>query len=548
MTDEQRPAVPHPDPDSSAAQGAGSDAGSQWAVPAMDETVPAQPVSEAPAQPVPEASAQPVPEAQPTGWQTPGGAPYGTEPMATPFGAGQPSAPDWYTQTAANPSGYDAYGRPIAPAWDAYGGTQQPTAADAGTGAAWAMGSAAASGAQAAGAWPAGDTAAIPTEPQAAPAAPPVGATQTETTAHPTAHPAGNKPRVGLMLAAAALVGLLAGGVGGYLGAQAGGDSSPTAVTLPQTEADKSPRAVGSVAAIAKEVSPAVVSLEVDGPQGSGTGSGFVIRSDGYILTNNHVVEEAANGGDIVVLFPDGKRLDATVVGRDSAYDLAVVKVSEKGLPTVKLGNSDGVTVGDLAVAIGSPLGLEGTVTSGIVSALNRPVTAGSQSGQGEESFINAIQTDAAINPGNSGGPLVNAGGEVIGVNSAIATLGSGVSQSGSIGLGFAIPINQAKRVSEELISTGHSTMPIIGVQLDRTYSGEGALVDSVNGGGPADKAGIKGGDVVVAVEGVTVDDGTQLIVLIRSRAPGDKVKLTVKRGSDTKDFEVTLGSQSTSN
>ncbi|MGB8021183.1 MAG: trypsin-like peptidase domain-containing protein, partial [Candidatus Nanopelagicales bacterium] len=350
------------------------------------------------------------------------------------------------------------------------------------------------------------------------------------------------RPRTGLTLAAAALIGLLAGGVGGYLGAQAG--DNPTAVVLPQTEADKSPRASGSVASIAENVSPAVVSLEVEGTRESGTGSGFVIRQDGYVLTNNHVVEAAATGGDVTVRFPDGERADATIVGRDPAYDLAVVKVNLTDLPTAKLGNSEGVAVGDLAVAIGSPLGLEGTVTSGIVSALNRPVTAG---GQGEESFINAIQTDAAINPGNSGGPLVNAGGEVIGVNSAIATLGNGVSQSGSIGLGFAIPVNQAKRVAEELISTGKSTMPIIGARLDRAFEGEGAMVDSVTGGGPADEAGVESGDVIVAIDGVTVNDGTQLIVLIRSKEPGDKVTLTVKRGSDTKEIEVTLGSDTSS-
>jgi putative serine protease PepD len=301
------------------------------------------------------------------------------------------------------------------------------------------------------------------------------------------------------------------------------------------------------VAAIAEAVSPAVVSLAVSGQGGAGTGSGFVIREDGYILTNNHVVEAAADGGEITVNFSDDRRLNATIVGRDAAYDLAVIKVDATGLPTVALGNSDGVIVGDLAIAIGSPLGLDGTVTAGIISALNRPVTAG---GQGETSFINAIQTDAAINPGNSGGPLVNAAGEVIGVNSAIATLGdAGLGgQSGSIGLGFAIPINQAKRIAEELIDSGTSTKPIIGVRLDVQYTGEGARVESVTAGGPADEAGLEAGDIIVEFDGRTVEDATQLIVDIRSMSPGDTVPITVQRGSDTVELTITLGSDSSSN
>jgi putative serine protease PepD len=329
------------------------------------------------------------------------------------------------------------------------------------------------------------------------------------------------------------------------VGSQAGDTASSTTVTLPQTGVDKSERPSGSVAAIAEAVSPAVVSLAVSGQGGAGTGSGFVIREDGYILTNNHVVEAAANGGEITVNFSDDRRLNATIVGRDAAYDLAVIKVDATGLPTVALGNSDGVIVGDLAIAIGSPLGLDGTVTAGIVSALNRPVTAG---GQGETSFINAIQTDAAINPGNSGGPLVNAAGEVIGVNSAIATLGDGTSQSGSIGLGFAIPVNQAKRIAEELIDTGASTKPIIGVRLDVQYLGEGARVESVTAGGPADEAGLQAGDVIVEFDGRTVEDATQLIVDIRSMSPGDTVPITVQRGSENVELTITLGSDSSSN
>jgi putative serine protease PepD len=314
-------------------------------------------------------------------------------------------------------------------------------------------------------------------------------------------------------------------------------------VSLPQAEADRSQRPDGSIASIAEEVSPSVVSLAVQGGGEAGTGSGFVIREDGYILTNNHVVEAAANGGEITVNFSDGRQLPATIVGRDQPYDLAVIKVDATGLPTAVLGDSDGVVVGDLAIAIGSPLGLDGTVTAGIVSALNRPVTAG---GQGETSFINAIQTDAAINPGNSGGALLNAAGEVIGVNSAIATLGAGPgAQSGSIGLGFAIPINQARRIAEELIDTGTSTKPIIGVRLDMQFAGPGARVASVTAGGPAADAGIQDGDVVTQFNGEPVDDATSLIVDIRSLRPGDTVPIVVERGGSEVELEITLGSDS---
>jgi putative serine protease PepD len=313
---------------------------------------------------------------------------------------------------------------------------------------------------------------------------------------------------------------------------------------LPQTDAELSSRPEGSIAAVAAAVLPTVVQITEQTRSGGGTGSGFVIREDGYILTNNHVVEGAATeNGTLTVTFQDGTREEATIVGRDASYDLAVIKVDATGLATSTLGNSDSVVVGDSAIAIGSPLGLAGTVTSGIISSLNRPVTAG---GEGESSFINAIQTDAAINPGNSGGPLVDAEGKVIGVNSAIATLsGSETQQSGSIGLGFAIPINQAKRVAEEIISTGKSTFPVIGVQVDVTYEGPGSRVQEVNPGGPADDAGLAAGDVIVAVEGRPVTDSTELIVAIRSFAPGDTITLTVQEGSGTREVEVTLGSDS---
>ena len=353
--------------------------------------------------------------------------------------------------------------------------------------------------------------------------------------------------RTGRIVALAVVCGLLAGvlgGTGAYLVADRLASSSLTSpgTTLPQSNADLSARPDGSIAAVAAAVLPTVVQIEERNGSSGGTGSGFVLRSDGYILTNNHVVAGAVGGGTLTVRFQDGTTKDAAIVGRDTSYDLAVVKVDAKGLAASTLGNSDGVVVGDTAIAIGSPLGLEGTVTSGIISSLNRPVTAG---GSGESSFINAIQTDAAINPGNSGGPLVDAQGKVVGVNSAIASLGQSSSgeQSGSIGLGFAIPINQAKRVAEEIISTGRSSHPVIGVSVDLTYTGPGAQVKSVTPGGPSDQAGIKAGDVIVKVNGRTVADATEMIVAIRSNAPGDTITLTLQEGSGTRDVRVTLGS-----
>ena len=363
---------------------------------------------------------------------------------------------------------------------------------------------------------------------------------------------AGREPRrrAGPIVALAATCGLLAGTVGGvaaYAVADRIGSSSLTSsgAVIPQTDADLSSRPSGSIAQVAAAVLPTVVQIaEQSGTgTGGGTGSGFVIRADGYILTNNHVVQAAADGGSLTVTFQDGTRKPASIVGRDSSYDLAVIKVDAKGLATSTLGNSDGVVVGDTAIAIGSPLGLNGTVTSGIISSLNRPVTAG---GEGESSFINAIQTDAAINPGNSGGPLVDAEGKVIGVNSAIASLGQAQGQqSGSIGLGFSIPVNQAKRVAEEIISTGSSTHPVIGVKVDVKFAGPGAQISEVTPGGPAGDAGLKPGDVVLAIGERPIADSTELIVSIRSYSPGDTVTVTVKDGAGTRDVQVTLGSDS---
>jgi len=298
-----------------------------------------------------------------------------------------------------------------------------------------------------------------------------------------------------------------------------------------------------SVKAIAAAVTPSVVSINVVTATGSGTGSGSIIRSNAtssYILTNNHVVESAAAGGTITVEFNNGNLAVATIVGRDTTYDLAVVKVQTGNLPVIQFGDSSQLSIGDPVVAIGSPLGLASTVTSGIVSALNRPVTTGSV---GAESYIDAIQTDAAINPGNSGGALLDAQGRIVGVNSAIATLTSG-GQSGSIGLGFSIPINEAKRIALEIITTGSSTRPVLGVFFDTTFTGFGAKILKLSPGEGADKAGIPAGAVITTIDGVRIPDQVSAIVRIRSYAPGavTSVGVTLVDGT-TKIFKVTLGS-----
>jgi putative serine protease PepD len=339
---------------------------------------------------------------------------------------------------------------------------------------------------------------------------------------------------------ASLVIALIAGGVGATIGRTS---SSNISGNLVSTE-DAVERAPGSIANLAARVIPGVVSISVSASAGSGTGSGFFLSSDGYVLTNNHVVEAAATRGTISVAISTGKKYTAKIVGRDSSYDLAVLKIDVTGAPTLQLGDSEKVAVGDAVIAIGSPLGLAGTVTSGIISAKNRPVTTGSDSG--ESSFINALQTDAAINPGNSGGPLVDATGAVVGVNSAIASLGSSAGgQSGSIGLGFAIPINQAKKTAEQLIKTGSATYPIMGIAVDTRYTGTGALISSeangVTAGGPADKAGLKAGDLIIEIDGVEVNTSDELIVAIRSRNVGDKVKIKFKRNAITREVSVTL-------
>jgi putative serine protease PepD len=337
---------------------------------------------------------------------------------------------------------------------------------------------------------------------------------------------------------------LLSGLIGGVAGQLITDRVNLAGAELPEPGPGATARPAGSVANIAATVLPSVVTITVEDGGDSGTGSGFVIDTKGHILTNNHVVAGAGDGGEIEVVLSNGDTESATVVGRDASYDLAVLKIGRTDLKPLVLGQSDKVVVGDQVIAVGAPLGLEQTVTTGIVSALNRPVSPGVVGD--EASFMNAIQTDAAINPGNSGGPLLDMAGEVIGVNSAIARVpGTTGSTGGNIGLGFAIPSDQARRTAEQLITTGKSTHPVIGVLLDRTFSGEGAQVggedDSVTPNGPADKAGIQPGDVIVGFEGKRVRTPDALIVAIRARAVGETVTLTVERDGKRLDLKMVL-------
>ncbi len=362
-----------------------------------------------------------------------------------------------------------------------------------------------------------------------------------------------------LGLAVVVVVGVLGGLFGLLLGRQAermaDRPGSANVINLPQQTPGTAPAEPGSIAALVEQALPAVVSLRIQAGSQSASGSGFlvdsedVIDSQGFIVTNNHVVELAAVNSEtsrIDVVFADGRRTQAQIVGRNVSYDLAVLSVDvgelPSPLPLLSWAGDEAVRVGDSVVAIGAPLGLAGTVTQGIVSALNRPVTTGQPGGSA--SYIDAIQTDAPINPGNSGGPLLDGNGRVIGVNSAVATLAIG-SSSGSIGLGFAIPASAAQRISAEIIETGESTTPIIGVSLDPFFPGPGALVEAVTPGSAAQRAGLQPGDVITAVDGRSVADSRTLIIAIRANAPGDTIVLTVRRGLDQFTTEVTLEARS---
>ncbi len=396
----------------------------------------------------------------------------------------------------------------------------------------------------------------------------------------------GRRRRSPLVLVSAALAALLvAGGVGGVVGYEAasaggsGGSSSVLSGTADSSSSSSAAAPAGSVEAVAQKVLPSVVQLR----GASGEGSGIVISADGLILTNAHVLEageaqqQQSSGGlgglggllgggqqqqqqqqapQLQAVFQSGQVAPVQVVGTDATADLAVVRATGvSGLSPVALGDSSQLQVGQGVVAVGSPLGLSGTVTSGIVSALQRPVaTGGAQSGQA--TVIDAVQTDAAINPGNSGGALVDMNGRVIGITSAIASLGSGSSegggqqQSGSIGLGFAIPINQAKRIGDQLVQQGFANQAVLGVGVAQDQAGgapseNGATLGTITPGGPAGNAGLKAGDVVTKIDDRLIDDGDSLVAAVRAENPGAQVTVTVQSpGGQPRQVPVTLGSE----
>lgn len=371
----------------------------------------------------------------------------------------------------------------------------------------------------------------------------------------PHAPEAPRKRGAGALVAAVAVAALVAGGIGGALGywaADSNDGSGSTTVSASANPQDLK-RDPGTVAGVAAKALPSVVTIDAKGGDGEGgTGTGFVYDKEGHILTNNHVVASAADSGQLTATFSNGKKYDAEVVGRAQGYDVAVLKLKNppQSLTPLPLGNSEQVAVGDSTIAIGAPFGLSNTVTTGIISAKNRPVASGDGNG-GSNSYMSALQTDASINPGNSGGPLLSAGGAVIGINSAIQSTGSsGQSQAGSIGLGFAIPINQAKTVAEQLIKTGQPVYPVIGATVTMDDQSGGAVIsDQGSGGteavtkdGPAAKAGLRAGDVITKFNDTVVDSGPTLIGEIWTHKPGDRVTLTYERDGKTATAEVTLG------
>jgi putative serine protease PepD len=336
---------------------------------------------------------------------------------------------------------------------------------------------------------------------------------------------------------------LLAGGLGGTLGfvfaTRSGVGGTGTQLGGPPLAAPSAAqRAPDSLAGVAKQVLPSVVTVRVTGA----IGSGFVISPDGYVITNDHVVEGAS--GTMSVSFSDGSSASATVVGRDPESDIAVIKVAKKNLTAVQLGDSDSIAVGDPVLAFGSPLALVNTVTSGIVSALDRTIQAGDPGGTVR--YYAAIQTDAAVNQGNSGGPLVDAAGRVVGVNSVIRSVGGSDTEAGNIGLAFAIPINQARRVATDIIDHGKARRTVIGAEVatsgstGSTGSG-GARLRSVEPAGPAATAGLKAGDVVTKIDGHVLEDGTDLIALVRKYAPDSVVAVEYRRGTKIQTASVTL-------
>lgn len=373
----------------------------------------------------------------------------------------------------------------------------------------------------------------------------------------------GRKGFAAAVVAAALIVGGGAGLGGAALYDAANGDSSPSggsstvaASPVVTSSSKDDPAADGSVEQVAAAVLPSVVKLDVSGSGGAGSGSGIILDSSGLILTNNHVVEVAGDGGSITASFSDGSHAKATIVGTDPLTDTAVIQAEGvSGLTPATIGKSSDVNVGEEVVAIGSPFGLDATVTSGIVSALNRPVGVGSDD-QGNATVYPAIQTDAAINPGNSGGPLVDLEGHVIGINSSIqsTTGGSSGSEAGSIGLGFAIPIDEVLPVVEQMKNGEDPTHARIGVSVQDVQATGGALVvdgariSQVGDDSAAGQAGLRDGDVITKVDDTLITGSDSLVATVRSYRPGDKVTITYERDGQEKTVELTLDSDADPN
>ncbi|MEU1420017.1 trypsin-like peptidase domain-containing protein [Kitasatospora sp. NPDC005751] len=373
-----------------------------------------------------------------------------------------------------------------------------------------------------------------------------------------TPGPGGPRKKRGGLIALIAAVALVAGVAGGALGVAVAdrNDNGISAAddhrsTTVQASTQKNEPAPGSVAGIAQKALPSVVTIKAQGNGESGTGTGFVFDTEGHILTNNHVVAPASNGGKLTVKFADGTSYSASVLGRAEGYDVAVVKLDnppKDKLTPLPLADSDKVNVGDSTIAIGAPYGLESTVTTGIISAKDRPVASGDETGA-QSSYMNALQTDASINPGNSGGPLLDAGGAVMGINSAIQSNASANGRAGSIGLGFAIPINQAKWVAETLIKTGKPVYAKLDVLRNDDYKGDGAQIQTrdiqgtpaVTPGGAADKAGLKPGDVITKLGGSPIENGPALVSKIWTHKPGETVDVEYTRNGQTSTTKVTL-------
>ncbi|MEU6365036.1 trypsin-like peptidase domain-containing protein [Streptomyces sp. NPDC046931] len=461
----------------------------------------------------PAPSAPPVPVDAPA--SAPGAAPQGRAPSAAPGPAQPEGAPT--TQFPPVPPG-----RPGAPSAAAAGWPPPPPVMPVYGG-----------GGGAGGAW---------------------GASYQE----PDPKPKGSR---GGLVAAILVAALVAGGVGGGIGYQLArnDDSTGSTTVSAATSGGDVKHDNGSVAAVAAKALPSTVTIEAESNNGQGgTGTGFVFDKQGHIVTNNHVVAEAVDGGKLSATFPNGKKYDAEIIGHAQGYDVAVIKLKNapSDLQPLPLGDSDKVSVGDATIAIGAPFGLSNTVTTGIISAKNRPVASSDGSSSSKASYMSALQTDASINPGNSGGPLLDAQGAVIGINSAIQSTGSngmgGSSQSGSIGLGFAIPINQAKYVAQQLIKTGKPVYAKIGASVSLEEGSGGAKITdqgaagtaAVEPGGPADRVGLKPGDVITKLDDRVIDSGPTLIGEIWTHKPGDKVTITYERDGKSHTVDLTLASR----